>query len=88
MTHDPSNLELDPTSAASLRKPWALLEAALADIPDPQHHELTRIEHAALASRVSLLALQPDPSRPQRFAYPIDVAPPKHCVSSLPSCEM
>lgn len=73
MTYDPSNLESDPTSAASLHKPWAILEAALADIPEPQHHELTRIEHAALASRVSMLALQPDQSHPQRFAYPIDV---------------
>ncbi|MEA1798284.1 MULTISPECIES: hypothetical protein [Rhodococcus] len=73
MTHDPSNLESDPTSAASRRRPWESLEAALADIPEPQHHELTRIEHAALASRVSMLALQPDLNHPRRFAYPIDV---------------
>ncbi|WP_195849650.1 hypothetical protein [Rhodococcus sp. AQ5-07] len=73
MTHDPSNLEPEPTNAASPRKPWTILEAALADIPEPQHHELTRIEHAALASRVSILALQPDPNHPQRFAYPIEI---------------
>ncbi|MCZ9635367.1 hypothetical protein, partial [Rhodococcus sp. BH5] len=42
----------DPTSAASPRNPWTIPEAALADIPDPQHHELTRIEHAALASMI------------------------------------
>lgn len=73
MTHDPSNLESDSTSAPTPRKPWAILEAALADVPEPQHHELTRVEHAALASRVSTLALQPNPDHPQRFAYPTDI---------------
>lgn len=50
---------------------WDYLESALRDVPAPgRFKSLTRREHAALAARVSILALQPDPDDARGFAYP------------------
>lgn len=74
MTHNPSDLATDPADAPTPRKPWDNLESALRDIPEPRHNaELTRIEHAALASRVSILAIQPDTEDGRKFAYPREI---------------
>ncbi|MCD2136025.1 MULTISPECIES: hypothetical protein [Rhodococcus] len=50
---------------------WNYLESALRDVPTPGNYtSLTRRDHAALAERVSILALQPDPYDIRGFAYP------------------
>ena len=61
-------------AADSNREPWLHLESALRDIPAPgRFKSLTCSEHAALAERVSILALQPDPYDARGFAYPAGV---------------
>ena len=60
--------------AVSNQEPWLHLESALRDIPAPgRFKSLTCSEHAALAERVSILALQPDPVDVRGFAYPAGV---------------
>lgn len=58
-------------AVVSNQEPWLHLESALRDIPAPgRFKSLTCSEHAALAERVSILALQPDPYDARGFAYP------------------
>lgn len=58
-------------TAVSNQETWLHLESALRDIPAPgRFKSLTCSEHAALAERVSILALQPDPHDIRGFAYP------------------
>ncbi|MFI7166886.1 hypothetical protein ACIBM3_30975 [Rhodococcus erythropolis] len=71
MTQNSSDIATDLADTPTQRKPWDNLESALRDIPEPRDNaELTRIEHAALASRVSILAIQPDTDDGRKFAYP------------------
>ncbi len=61
-------------AAVSNQEPWLHLESALRDIPAPgRFKSLTCSEHAALAERVSILALQPDSYDARGFAYPAGV---------------
>lgn len=60
--------------AVSNQEHWLHLESALRDIPAPgRFTSRTCSEHAALAERVSILALQPDPDDARGFAYPAGV---------------
>lgn len=74
MTQNPSDIATDLADTPTSRKPWDNLESALRDVPEPRDNaELTRIEHAALATRVSILAIQPDTEDGRKFAYPSDI---------------
>lgn len=64
----------ETASPAGESTTWNYLESALRDIPTPgRFTPRTCSEHAELAERVSILALQPDPYDPRGFAYPAGV---------------
>ncbi|MBT2269613.1 hypothetical protein [Rhodococcus erythropolis] len=62
--NETDSAEVEPTT-------WGHLESALRDVPTPGNcTSFSRRDHAALAERVSILALQPDPFDARGFAYP------------------